>query len=302
MNNQLDWDDLRLVLQLRSAGSANAAAMRTGSTHTTVIRRISGLESRLGIKLVIRDAAGSRLTQEGESLADAAEQMQQSFLRGMKALEEFKGLTGDVRVNITQGLGALWLVPHLLPWQERHPGIKIIYQTMTPRYLKVGSETDICIMWGRPSDPDVIAKKMGDVRYSLYIGDEYASKRGLPTTQEDLNGLELLHFEAHNVNPAFQSWINLISGRVRHIPFENHVIADAFIRNGKYSALLPDYSPNSYTRIRKSPIDTGVRLELWLAYHSPLRNSKKLRAVIGEILRLAEEGKKSGPGRQVWFE
>ena len=302
MNARIDWDDLRVVFELRAAGSANALATKTGTSHTTVLRRISNLESNLGIKLMIRDAAGARLTPEGEILAETAEQMQQNFLRGIKTLGDLKGLVGEVRINVTQGLGALWLAPHLLPWQDKHPGMKITYQTMTPRYLKVGAETDICIRWGRPSDPDVIAKKLGEVGYSLYMGDDYASQRGLPSAEEDLNGLELLHFEAHDVNPAFQSWIKLISGRVKHISFENHVIADAFIRSGKYSALLPDYSPNSYTRIRKSPINTGVRLELWLAYHSELRDSKRLRAVVGEILRLAEEAKKGGPGRQVWFE
>jgi len=298
----LDWDDLRFVFELRRAGSANAVASKIGTSHTTVIRRISSLEARLGIKLMIRDSAGSHLTKEGEILAETAERMQQIFNDGIRTVEELKGLSGEVKINVTQGLAALWLAPQLLPWQGRNPGLKISYQTMTSRYLKVGSETDICIMWGRPHDPDVIAKRLGEVGYSLFVGDEYASQRGLPVTDDDLIGLELLHFEAHDVNPSFCPWNTLISGKVKLITFENHFIADAFIRNGKYSALLPDYALNSYSRIKKAPISTGVRLELWLAYHSELRSSKRVRAVVSEILRLAEEGKRGGPGRQVWFE
>ncbi|NLH82737.1 MAG: LysR family transcriptional regulator, partial [Phyllobacteriaceae bacterium] len=46
-----DWDDLRVFLALVRAGSLSAAARALGVEHTTVARRIEGLERDLGVTL-----------------------------------------------------------------------------------------------------------------------------------------------------------------------------------------------------------------------------------------------------------
>jgi molybdenum-dependent DNA-binding transcriptional regulator ModE len=46
----LDWSDLRYALAIGQGGSLAAAARQLGVNHTTVLRRLDALESRLGVK------------------------------------------------------------------------------------------------------------------------------------------------------------------------------------------------------------------------------------------------------------
>ena len=56
--HKLDWDDIRHFLEVVRSGSATHAAGRLGVNHTTVYRRISALEERLGKKLFERSNSG----------------------------------------------------------------------------------------------------------------------------------------------------------------------------------------------------------------------------------------------------
>jgi DNA-binding transcriptional LysR family regulator len=287
----LDWDDLRLVLEVKGAGSANAAALKMKTSHTTILRRLKNLEAVLNVPITLSTQNGARLTTEGEVLAKAAEKMQHELSDCLEFLAETSDVSGEVRINITQGLGAYWLSPRLLEWQQIYPNLTLTYQSMTPRYLKVGTETDISFLWKNPDDQNVTARKLGEVDFSLFIGEKYAARHGIPKTLEDLCGLELLHFVAHDVNPAFKVWRSMISGRVKLIRMENHVIVDSIIRGGNFLALLPNYVANVFSGLLRTPIETEVTLPLWLTYQAGTRGTKRVRVVVQEILRLAAEAK-----------
>ena len=52
----MDWDNLRYFLELARAGTLVGAARRLGVDHTTVARRILGLEKDMGAALFAREA------------------------------------------------------------------------------------------------------------------------------------------------------------------------------------------------------------------------------------------------------
>ncbi len=56
--HKIDWDDVRYFLEVVSCGSLTQAAIRLGVNHTTVSRRISALEDRLGKSLFERSGKG----------------------------------------------------------------------------------------------------------------------------------------------------------------------------------------------------------------------------------------------------
>jgi DNA-binding transcriptional LysR family regulator len=69
----LEWGDLRYFLAFARAGSMQAAAKTLGVNQSTVQRRISELEERLGRRLVERHLTTYRLTELGRELRPAAE-------------------------------------------------------------------------------------------------------------------------------------------------------------------------------------------------------------------------------------
>ena len=64
----LAWDDLRYFLAFARVGSMQAAAKVLGVNQSTVQRRITELEERVGRRLVERHIGSYRLTELGEEL------------------------------------------------------------------------------------------------------------------------------------------------------------------------------------------------------------------------------------------
>src|SRR5687768_1617956 len=74
-DEELDWNDLRYFLRAAQAGTLAGAARAMGVEHSTIGRRLSSLERRLGEPLVIRAPDGLHLTPLGASLVPLVEEV-----------------------------------------------------------------------------------------------------------------------------------------------------------------------------------------------------------------------------------
>src|SRR5262245_46570898 len=63
------WDDVRHFLAAARHGSFARAGRELGIEHTTVARRVTALEEKLGARLFDRTRSGLRLTAAGEEIA-----------------------------------------------------------------------------------------------------------------------------------------------------------------------------------------------------------------------------------------
>jgi DNA-binding transcriptional LysR family regulator len=93
-----DWDAVRYFLELARAKTLARAARRLRVDYTTVGRRVSALERELGAKLFERTPDGFVLTDAGEGIRAAAEQMEQSALAAERE-------SGDLRVRRLTPIG-----------------------------------------------------------------------------------------------------------------------------------------------------------------------------------------------------
>src|SRR5882762_860544 len=78
LHGMADWDAVRFFLELARAKTLARAARRLRVDYTTVGRRVSAFERDLGAKPFERTPDGFVLTDAGESVRAAAEQMEQS--------------------------------------------------------------------------------------------------------------------------------------------------------------------------------------------------------------------------------
>ena len=69
-----DWDDIRYFLAVARGGSVRGGAEHLNVPHSTVLRRVSQVEERLGTRLFDRLPSGYRLTEAGEEVLDFADQ------------------------------------------------------------------------------------------------------------------------------------------------------------------------------------------------------------------------------------
>lgn len=122
----MDWDDLRFVLAVARTGSLSAAARRLRVNQTTVSRRLSTLEARLGTALFLRGRNGFHPTEAGEAVLAEAEVMDSAALRlservgsGPRAPE------GLVRIATMPWIFIYLLVPALPAFAHRYPGVVV---------------------------------------------------------------------------------------------------------------------------------------------------------------------------------
>src|SRR4051812_12583573 len=83
---QLAWEDLRTVLAVARAGSLSGAARVLTVEHSTVFRRVEGIERRLGIRLFERARSGYLTTAHGDAVVDAAQVMEEAAIAAERRL------------------------------------------------------------------------------------------------------------------------------------------------------------------------------------------------------------------------
>jgi LysR family glycine cleavage system transcriptional activator len=124
----IDWRSLPSLTALRAFAataelrSFSQAARTLSVTHAAVAQQVRALEDHLGKSLVQRDGRGVSLTADGEQLAQALGEGFLALQRGVEALRAGE-VDQPVRVTLTAGFAAQWLMPRLRDFWEKHPDI-----------------------------------------------------------------------------------------------------------------------------------------------------------------------------------
>ena len=172
----MDWDNLRVFLELARSPRLMDAAERLGIDYSTVSRRIRRFEEQLGTQLFERSKQGYSLTPEGGRLLEYAEQMEST---AHAAAEELAGqnhaLSGQIRLGATEGFGSVVLAPHLANFCARHPHISIDLMPV-PRFVSLSKrEADVVVTIERPQNASYVVTKLSDYCLKLYATRGYLS-------------------------------------------------------------------------------------------------------------------------------
>ncbi len=179
MNDRIDglgWDDLRYFLALSRAGSLMGAARMLGVEHSTVSRRISGLEDALGLRLFDRLPRGWRPTSEGEHLISRVEAVENEVAALTRAAAGVDGLSGDVRVSAPPLVLSHLVAPALAPLAAIHPGIRPMLIGTTRRSDLDKAEADIALRLGTVTGPDLVIRHVASVDYGFYGCEDHIQR------------------------------------------------------------------------------------------------------------------------------
>lgn len=175
---EFNWNHLQTFLAVARCGRLTSAAAKLNSDHTTLSRRITGLEQSLDAKLFERFPTGYVLTPEGERLLPVAEQMERLAL---SAQDEVGGtalaLTGTVRIGVPEGFGSYFLAPRICKLADRHDGLALQLIAGPALYSLAKREADVIVTLSRPSEGRLFARKLTDYRLGLYASRSYLADR-----------------------------------------------------------------------------------------------------------------------------
>lgn len=268
----LDWDDLRVFLELARAGSLSAAARSLRLSHATVGRRLAALEATLGRSLMERRPEGYVLTAEGESVRTLAEAIDERAQAIRRREGDAAGLTGTVRLTMTQALADIFLIPRLGRLRADNPGLdlEIIVDNRTLSLAR--READLAIRLARPQRGDLVARRLATLGYGLYAAPD------APDT--------LIAYDESMAELPEALWLDRHGGG-RRVAFRSNSVQGqlAAAVAGFGTAFLPCMLADGVPGLERCPLPgPPLTREAWLLVHRDRREVPRVRAVIEHLV------------------
>ena len=275
----LSWDDMRIALTLAEHGTLSRAGHALGVDPTTVSRRITALEKSLGVPLFVRLSTGWRPTEPGERVLAAAQHAAVALRRAEHVAEEDEAPVGVVRVTAMESVASNLVVPVLPSLTRRYPGLRV-HLVCTPRTLDLmRGEADIALRVGRPTQSDLIAKRLTTFRAHVYASAEWLAHRELQADAiTSLDGLPVC--ELGGRDPRLRAL-----GNYRSIMRSNSLTTVVRgVVEGAGLALIPERVAARQPNLVPIPnLQTQEALSLWLIAHRDVSRIPRVRAVVDAI-------------------
>jgi DNA-binding transcriptional LysR family regulator len=287
MAESMDWDRVRVFHAVAHAGSFTRAAERLGLSQSAISRQIGALEEDLATSLFHRHARGLVLTEQGEILLHAADEVAKRMASVQTALGDSRDhAAGHLRVNTTIGIGTVWLVGHLADFVERHPEIRIsLIIGDSDADLRM-READVAIRLARPTQPDLIQRRLMTVNTHIYGAPAYLARHGTPESFEDLDRHRLI---AYGDDPALPvptlNWAltagredeEVGSARIPSLTVNNAYGMLRAAETGLGLASLPDYMGAASQRLQRvlGHLE-GPTFTAYFVYPEELKTSKRV--------------------------
>lgn len=278
-----DWNDLRSFLGVARSGRLTSAATRLGVDHTTLSRRIAGLESAMRAKLFDRSPSGYALTEQGRRLMPIAEEMERLALGAQDAVGgTAASVEGIVRIGSPEGFGSYFLAPRAARLKQLHPGLKLQLVAAAAVFSLSRRDADIVVSVSRPPAGRLTVSRLTDYDLALYAGPSYLQAAPPSGSVGDLAGHrcvsyigDLLHFPEldflQHVAPAGATSLessNLVAQLRATLAGAGLCVLPAFLA-GEESGL-----------VRVLAEEVSLTRSLYLIVHQDLAELARVKAVV----------------------
>jgi DNA-binding transcriptional LysR family regulator len=191
---EIDPGDLLLFARIVECGSFSLAAERVQLPKSTVSRRITLLEGKLGERLLQRTTRKLVLTEFGASLLEHAQKVaDETEAAGALAQHRQVAPSGLLRVSMPADFANVSMSAVLAEFLNRYPAISLELDLSPRRVDLVAEGFDLAIRMGSlPDDTTLAARRITLSRIALYASPIYTGVRGLPEHPDDLFKHDLL--------------------------------------------------------------------------------------------------------------
>ncbi len=210
-----EWDDVKYFLAVARHGSTLAAAKALKLSQSTVQRRITELERRLGRELVKRHATGYRLTEFGEEMLPYAEQIERAALAfSQRKATIDRGEAGLIRVACPEPIVYRIMQSGLLDrFHARHPNLRVEF-VMSDQYVDLArGDADVALRSGDTDDDVLVGRKIADSLWSVYASKAYIERNGRPAGIADLAQHATVGFDGPMTTNRAAKWLREVAPR-----------------------------------------------------------------------------------------
>lgn len=219
-----DLNDLYYFAAVVDHGGFAAAERALGIPKSRLSRRISALETELGVRLLQRSTRRFAVTDVGTSVHRHAQSMLAEAQAAREAVDRLSvEPRGSVRVSVPVTM-AQQQFPKLLPeFMAQYPKVRVQLTVSNRRVDVINEGVDIAIRVRSKLDEDgsLIMRSFGQIQELLVASPDYLNRTGRPQTPEQLTEHVTMSV---NEDEARQRWeLHGPEGEVRRIELQPRV-------------------------------------------------------------------------------
>lgn len=282
MNREPDWALWRSFVAVVSNGSLSAAARQLGISQPTVGRHVETLEADLGLPLFDRTMSGLKPNSTALRLYDPVSRAQAALAEAAIMAEGAQhDPGGTVRITASAVISNHVLPALLLPIRARHPGIALELVPSDSSENLLLREADIAIRMFRPTQLELVTKRLGDIAIVPAAHRDYLARRGTPTSIDELFAHDMIGFDRSDSIITHARSLGLTLSRDNFaLRSDDHTVSWAMIRAGLGIGFAQENLVRDTPGMVVLPIDLKIPpLEVWLTTHRELFTSHRIRAI-----------------------
>lgn len=292
----MDWDKLRIFHAVAEAKSFTHAGELLNLSQSAVSRQIGALEDYLKTALFHRHARGLILTEQGELLYRTAHEVFAKLAMAEAMLTDSKEKpSGELKISTPVAFGSTWIAPRIREFVDLYPDVTVQLRVDDREHDLSMREADVAIRLRKPTQPDLIQRKLLTVHNHIYASAEYLRRFGTPNSIADIAQHRLVVYGEDAPSPiADVNWL-LHSSETGANPVPTMKINNIYglmiaVDSGLGIATLPDYMVQGNTRIvRILPQVEGPAFDAYFVYPEELRNSKRIAVFRDFLVRKVAE-------------
>jgi DNA-binding transcriptional LysR family regulator len=289
---KFDWNRARTFLVTAEEGSLSAAARALGMAQPTLGRQVDALEEELGLVLFERAGRGLVLTPSGLELLDHVRAMGEAAGRvSLAASGHTQSIEGSICITASEIYSAYVLAPIVAKLRSEYPGITVEIVASNAAIDLKRREADIAVRNFRPTQPDLIARRLPDDRARFYGTPGYLDKIGNPATPEELSKADFIGFDTTEtmISGLNQMGLSLTHGNFPLLT-ESHLVHWELCKQGAAIGIVPEKLGDAEPLVKRAlPDFPPMEFPVWLTTHREVHTSRRVRIVfdflVGELGR-----------------
>lgn len=282
-----DWNRARAFLAVAEAGSLSAAARAMGMTQPTVGRQIAALERELGVALFERGPRGLALTPGGADLVEPVRGMFESATQlALTASGRSQTVEGTVCVSASETVAAFELPALLAPLAGIAPRLEIEIVASNAISDLRRREADIAVRNVRPTQRELVARKVKEIPAWLYATPDLIERLGAPAAPVDLANAPFVGFQSSD---RLMDGLNVRGFSLTPANFrrrsESELVRWEMVKQGLGIGVFTEDIGDREPLVRRVlPNMEPIMVPVWLTAHREVRTSRRVRLVYDLLL------------------
>ena len=290
-----NFNDILAFLAVARERSFTRAAAKLGVSQSALSHTISGLEARLGLRLLTRTTRSVSATEAGERLLLTVGYRFEEIEAELEALSELREKpAGTIRITAVDYAADRLLWPRLAKFLPQYPDIKIEITVDYGLTDIVAQRYDAGVRSGEQVAKDMIAVRIGpDMRMAVVGAPLYFAKRSLPKKPQDLTDHNCINLRLPT-HGGLYAWEFEKGGRELRVRVEGQLVLNGTIQmlNAALAGLGLAYVPEDLAqphlaqgRLKRVLADWCPPFPGYHLYYPSRRHSSPAFALLVDALR-----------------